>query len=85
MIFIQPDKQSLQLFPFSFRNITVLVLLLSLLTGYGCKNKPQPVVYGDNAKAGHYAVINGIKIYYEVYGNGEPLVLLHGNGGSIKS
>jgi len=42
-------------------------------------------MYGDNTEAGHYATINGIKIYYEVYGNGEPLILLHGNGGSIKS
>src|SRR5215813_12623030 len=25
-----------------------------------------------------YAPVNGIKVYYEVYGNGEPLVLLHG-------
>lgn len=42
-------------------------------------------MYGDNTEAGHYAAVNGIKIHYEVYGNGEPLVLLHGNGGSIKS
>jgi pimeloyl-ACP methyl ester carboxylesterase len=41
------------------------------------------VPYGDNAKAGHYAVVNGVKLYYEVYGEGEPLVLLHGNGGNI--
>lgn len=25
-----------------------------------------------------YAPVNGIKVYYEVYGNGKPLVLLHG-------
>src|SRR6478735_9791627 len=25
-----------------------------------------------------YAPVNGIKIYYEVYGKGEPIVLLHG-------
>ncbi len=27
--------------------------------------------------------INGIKIYYEIYGSGKPLVLIHGGGGSI--
>ncbi len=42
------------------------------------------VEFGNNAKAGHYAEINGIKLYYETYGSGEPLILLHGNGGSIK-
>ena len=41
------------------------------------------VVYGDNSKAGSYKNINGIKLYYEVYGNGEPIVLLHGNSDSI--
>ena len=25
-----------------------------------------------------YAPVNGIKMYYEIYGNGEPIVLLHG-------
>lgn len=41
--------------------------------------------YGNNLKAGHYAPVNGIQLYYEVYGSGEPLILLHGNGGSINS
>jgi pimeloyl-ACP methyl ester carboxylesterase len=39
--------------------------------------------YGSNAEAGHYATLNGIKIYYEEYGTGVPLVVLHGNGGNI--
>jgi pimeloyl-ACP methyl ester carboxylesterase len=39
--------------------------------------------YGSNPKAGKYAEVNGIKLYYEVYGTGAPLVVLHGNGGSI--
>ena len=45
---------------------------------------PQPAhPYGDNANAGQFAVLNGVKLYFEVYGEGEPLVLLHGNGGNI--
>ncbi len=39
--------------------------------------------YGSNDKAGGYASVNGIKVYYEVYGKGEPLVLLHGNSQAI--
>jgi pimeloyl-ACP methyl ester carboxylesterase len=40
--------------------------------------------YGNNASAGNYKKINGINLYYETYGEGKPLVLLHGNGGSIR-
>ncbi len=39
--------------------------------------------YGNNPEVGKYATINGIKMYYEVYGQGAPVVFLHGNGGSI--
>ena len=39
--------------------------------------------YGENAQAGSYARINGINMYYEIYGAGEPLLLIHGNGQSI--
>jgi len=39
--------------------------------------------YGNNESVGKYAEINGAKIYYEEYGKGEPLLLVHGNGGSI--
>ncbi len=44
----------------------------------------EPVTpYGHNPSAGHMAILNGIKLYYEVYGTGAPLIVLHGNGGSI--
>lgn len=36
------------------------------------------IPYGDNAEAGHYAQAGDAKIYYEVYGKGRPIVLLHG-------
>ena len=41
--------------------------------------------FGENKDAGKFADIRGFKIYYESYGKGEPLLLIHGNGGSIKS
>jgi pimeloyl-ACP methyl ester carboxylesterase len=42
-------------------------------------------IYGHNPKAGHYATVRGVKMYYEIYGKGEPLLLIHGNGGSINN
>lgn len=42
---------------------------------------PLPVnetQYGNNPKAGHYVNAGDAKIYYEVYGKGQPIVLLHG-------
>jgi pimeloyl-ACP methyl ester carboxylesterase len=50
-----------------------------LIVGKGVPN------FGVNNKVGKHASVNGIKLYYEVYGEGQPLVVLHGNGGSIKS
>jgi pimeloyl-ACP methyl ester carboxylesterase len=41
--------------------------------------------YGNNTKVGKYADINGVRLYYEVYGSGEPLLLIHGNNESIVS
>ncbi len=31
-----------------------------------------------------YAPVNGINLYYEIYGTGEPLILLHGGVGAIE-
>lgn len=40
--------------------------------------------YGNNSTTGRYADINGNRIYYEIYGEGPPLLLLHGALQSIK-
>ena len=31
-----------------------------------------------------YAEVNGIRLYYEVHGDGPPLILLHGGLGAIE-
>ncbi len=41
------------------------------------------IPYGANKDAGATFVHDGVKLYYEIYGQGEPLLLVHGNGGSI--
>lgn len=43
------------------------------------------VPYGANPAAGHTFVHDGVTLYYEVYGAGDPLLLIHGNGASIGS
>lgn len=44
----------------------------------------QPV-YGHNQQAGKFYAVRGINMYCEIYGQGTPLLLIHGNGGDIKS
>lgn len=39
--------------------------------------------YGSNTETGGFFAVNGIEMYYEIYGAGEPLVLIHGSGQSI--
>jgi pimeloyl-ACP methyl ester carboxylesterase len=43
------------------------------------------IKYGETENAGKYAFVNGIKMYYETYGNPvkQTLLLIHGNGGDI--
>jgi pimeloyl-ACP methyl ester carboxylesterase len=63
--------------PISF--VTILLLLL-FTTAAECQ-----INYGSNKQVGKYANVNDIKVYYEIYGAGEPLLLLHGNSGSIEN
>jgi pimeloyl-ACP methyl ester carboxylesterase len=43
------------------------------------------IPYGSNPAAGAYKKIRGFRMYYEIYGKGEPLLMIHGNSGSINS
>lgn len=38
----------------------------------------QQVEYGNNPAAGHYFDVGNCKLYYEIYGYGKTIVLLHG-------
>lgn len=44
--------------------------------------KPAPK-YGSNPAAGKTFTHDGVRLYYETYGSGEPVLIVHGNGGSI--
>src|ERR1700709_1833896 len=56
----------------------ILVTAMFFFTVFQCS--------GQHSKpsASGYAPVNGIKIYYEVYGKGKPIVLLHGAFYNIK-
>ena len=41
--------------------------------------------YGNNPNTGKYYNIRGFKMYCETYGEGAPLLLIHGNGASIST
>ncbi len=47
--------------------------------------KDSTLLYGHNKTAGKYYNIRGFKMYCEVYGEGQPLLIIHGNGGSINN
>lgn len=43
------------------------------------------IPYGNNKSVGKYYDVRGFKMYAETYGTGQPLLIIHGNGGSIES
>jgi pimeloyl-ACP methyl ester carboxylesterase len=54
------------------RSFLILLLVLGVLGGYA-----------QNSNG--YSEVNGIKMYYEIYGQGQPLVLIHGGGSTIET
>ncbi|MEM9830223.1 MAG: alpha/beta hydrolase [Bacteroidota bacterium] len=38
----------------------------------------EKINYGNNAEVGDYFEVDGVKLYYEVYGQGGPILMLHG-------
>jgi pimeloyl-ACP methyl ester carboxylesterase len=57
----------------------------------GCTDhKTHTMTTSEPGKAGKgftngYAPVNGLKMYYEIHGKGEALVLIHGGGSTIQS
>lgn len=68
--------------------ITLTALVIS-----SCKNSDNKTMNSqsttknqtnENFTSG-YAPVNGLKMYYEIYGQGNPLVLIHGGGSTIQT
>jgi pimeloyl-ACP methyl ester carboxylesterase len=70
-------------------NLLKSVILFFVLLIAGVSNAQIPMnfefdtPYGNNDIVGKYVNINGAKIYFEEYGDGEALFLIHGNGANI--
>ena len=67
-----------------FGSIVLVVLALCFFNACKQAENSKPIPYGSNASAGKYYTIRGMKMYCEIYGEGQPLLIIHGNGGSIK-
>ena len=63
------------------KKFIITILALTLAGSAFAQTEPE---YGNNPKAGHQLNTRGFNMYYEIYGSGAPLLIIHGNGGSIK-
>lgn len=69
------------------QNMAVLLVVASGIaaaTSVQAQAKPWGAGADKGKSAGHYADVNGIKLYYEIRGTGRPLILLHGGLGAIE-
>ncbi len=63
------------------KKFTIIFTLLFFTVSVFAQTEPD---YGNNPSAGQFVKLRGINMYYETYGTGKPLLIIHGNGGSIK-
>lgn len=64
--------------------VKIYIWVLCLSLSYSWCQTIDTSNIGKQRKLGHYASIRNFRMYYECYGKGHPLLLIHGNGGSIK-
>ncbi len=68
---------------FTRKKLTLATVALCLLSRVAMAQTTQPIQYGKNPAAGQFYDLHGFRMYTEVYGSGEPLLMIHGNNGSI--
>ncbi|MEO6132198.1 MAG: alpha/beta hydrolase [Saprospiraceae bacterium] len=74
-------------------NYLTSCLFMLLFIGFQHESQAQATKYvkidtsliGNNPAAGKYVSVRGFKMYYESYGSGQPVLLIHGNGGEISN
>jgi hypothetical protein len=66
-------------------NIWTLFFFLNIMLPISlqAQSGSEAISYGNNKNAGNFIVVNGIKLYYKIFGEGAPLVLIHGNAGNL--
>src|SRR5260370_8775447 len=65
--------------------IFIILIMSSCSKDKRIENNNETTVEGSISFKSDYAEVNGLKMYYEIYGEGEPLVLIHGGGSTIQS
>lgn len=55
------------------------------LIGLGCAVGRAAAPVGSNPAAGMYVPLRGFRMYVEQYGGGPPLLMIHGNAGSMNA
>lgn len=57
------------------KKLSTLIICSLIISQIACGQK---IDYGNNQSTGNYVQAGDAKLYYEVYGEGEPIILLHG-------
>ncbi|MBP7642947.1 MAG: alpha/beta hydrolase [Saprospiraceae bacterium] len=66
---------------------SIAIFALFAGTFYACNQQnTQPEMRKNSTEiVKQYSVVNGINMYYEIHGQGKPLVLIHGGGSTIET
>ena len=67
------------------KTFSCLLLTILLFCRFSSAQTTQPIPYDNNPAAGKYYEIHGFKMYTETYGDGPPVLMIHGNSGSMKA
>jgi len=70
---------------------TAILVIIGALIILSCNNSDNKSMTTQTSASGEtkldstsgYALVNGLKMYYEIHGAGTPLVLIHGGGSTI--
>lgn len=65
--------------------LKIIIAFFILQSNFSIAQSKFETPYGNNKSVGKYVKINGAKMYYEEYGKGEPLLIIHSCGTDISA